>query len=73
MLPRPELADREKSDRLGFALLSACVRYQISKQGKDKIRTLVRAGIDWGTLLLSARRHGVIPLVYAPRQFRRTL
>jgi len=64
MPPRPARTDREKTARLGFALLLACARRQISQQGEDEIKALVRAGIAWKPLLLSARRHGVMPLVY---------
>ncbi len=64
MLPRTALADPNNTAPLGFALMAACARRQFSQQGEDKIKALARACIDWRTLLLSARRHGVKPLVY---------
>jgi hypothetical protein len=45
-------------------LLLCCTRTQMSPEYADRIRHLVRQNIHWNDLLNTARRHGVLPLVY---------
>ena len=45
-------------------LLLCCSRTQMSPEYGDRIRHLVSQNIDWNDLLNTARRHGVLPLVY---------
>jgi hypothetical protein len=52
------------SDRPENQLLLACARTEASPDLAAKIRTLAAADIDWNYLLLLARRHAVIPLLY---------
>src|SRR5574341_2238264 len=45
-------------------LLLLCARTTFDSSAVEKIKTLARSGIDWGYLIPTANRHGVMPLFY---------
>ena len=44
-------------------LLLCCARSSIDSERSDRIRSLLRDGIDWTHLLRQAKEHGVMPLL----------
>lgn len=56
--------DRAVSTRPEAELLLCCARTCMDSERAERIRTLLRADIDWAYLLQTALRHGVMPLLY---------
>jgi hypothetical protein len=52
-------------DRAEHELLLCCVSPEQGTVKRDRIRALVTTDIDWNYLFLLARRHAVLPLLYA--------
>jgi hypothetical protein len=46
------------------ALLLQCTRVTLALGDEERIRDLLREGIDWNALLPFAQRHGMVPLLY---------
>ena len=46
------------------ALLLQCARTSRSPETTDRIKALIREGIDWDDVLQAAHRHGMAPLLY---------
>ena len=47
-----------------FDLLLLCARMRIDDDHAQRISRLVRRSLDWNGLVLAARRHGLVPLLY---------
>jgi hypothetical protein len=45
-------------------LLLQAARVEMGPAGEERVRSLVRTGLDWGAVAREALRHGVLPLVY---------
>jgi hypothetical protein len=52
------------TDRPEHALLLCCARTSAGPRMIERLRDLLRAGIDWEYLFRLARRHAVVPIVY---------
>lgn len=52
------------SDRPEIELILCCTRTQIDTATAERIKILIQSKIDWGYLIQTATRHGIMPLLY---------
>ena len=45
-------------------LILLCARTSVGDKDGERIKELIRKGVDWGSVIRTASRHKVIPLLY---------
>ena len=63
-MPESLMHSQDARSRHEVDLLLSCARTEITPEISDRIRAVVRKGIDWIALIRLAMRHDVMPLLY---------
>ncbi len=63
-MPESLVHSQDARNRHEVDLLLSCARTEITPEISDRIRAVVRKGIDWIALIRLAMRHDVMPLLY---------